>query len=222
MNVLNFFFALLIVLSLSGCGNIVPDTEAEFTVVITNLSSGENSTDLSSGVYYTHREGFPLFFTSSIDYGEGLENLAEDGQNGMLMESLLQNESIISIGSFPLFRSGESIEFTFTASYGEFFNFATMFIETNDGFYAYDEEGILLFEPDGTPISGDTTSKIWLWDAGTERNQAPYIGSFQPARQSAPGEGDDTPLEAVRLLRDEFTYPSKFQVINVSVTSTVL
>ena len=60
--------------------------------------------------------------------------------------------------------------------------------QSNDWFYAPAESGIDLFE-NGRGISGDITSQMVLWDAGTEVDQEPGIGSDQGPRQKAPNTG---------------------------------
>jgi hypothetical protein len=60
---------------------------------------------------------------------------------------------------------------------------ATMMGQSNDWFYAPAESGIALFK-DGKPISGEISSQIILWDAGTEVDQEPGIGSDQGPRQT--------------------------------------
>ncbi len=64
----------------------------------------------------------------------------------------------------------------------------TMTGQSNDGFYGSAESGIDLYK-DGKAISGNITSQIILWDAGTEVNQEPGIGPDQGPRQKAPNTG---------------------------------
>ncbi|MEL7147731.1 MAG: spondin domain-containing protein [Bacteroidota bacterium] len=203
-----------------SCEKAVPDTEAEFTVTIRNLSEGENATVLSAGIFYTNQSGFPLFFKLSLDYGHGLEFLAEDGIVDSLLQSLEANQYVKEFGRFQdIFPGGQDVSFTFTGQYGDFFNFATMFTDSNDGFYSFDEEGVLLFEPDGTPFEGDITKRVWLWDAGTELNERPYQGESQPGR-SMFFEGEEEQA-AVRLMDDQWRdeYPELIQVIQIVVTA---
>lgn len=200
---------------LSACENTVPDVEAEFKVTIRNLYTQSPQLVLSQGVFYTHEDGFPLFFTKSLDYGEGLELLAEDGISDQLLNSLNKNSYVNTAGNFPEILPGESVAFTFTAKYGEFLNLATMFTASNDAFYSFDEEGIFLFEADGTPLNGDFTAKIWLWDAGTEQNEPPFEGINQPTNPPMIGAGVST-MEGVRLLQDE-RFPGRNEVIQVLI-----
>ena len=70
----------------------------------------------------------------------------------------------------PLF-PGQMYEFEFHAASGSHLSFATMFVQSNDLFYAPGEMGIPLYNMDGTPVSGDVTDQLYLWDAGTEMNE---------------------------------------------------
>jgi len=75
---------------------------------------------------------------------------------------------------------GNAYEFNFSATPGFKLSFATMFVPSNDFFYGPDENGIDLFDASGNQISGDITSMIQLWDAGTEINQEPGLGMALP------------------------------------------
>lgn len=67
---------------------------------------------------------------------------------------------------------GHSFKFSFHAGPSHKLSFATMYGWSNDGFYAPDGDGISLYD-NGTPVTGDITSQVMLWDAGTEINQMP-------------------------------------------------
>ncbi|NIR52791.1 hypothetical protein GWO43_29635, partial [candidate division KSB1 bacterium] len=99
---------------------------------------------------------------------------------------------------------GGAYEFTFTANSGDRLSFATMFVPSNDLFFAPDENGVALFDSDGTPISGEVTAQIMLWDAGTEVNQKPGVGSEQVQRQTGPDTGANE-NGVVQLVNDAFT-----------------
>ena len=75
-----------------------------------------------------------------------------------------------------------------------------------------------MFNADGSPISGDITDQILLWDAGTETNQAPGFGADQAPRQ---GGADTGAAEngAVQVVADEFSYPATNSVILVTITA---
>ena len=128
---------------------------------------------------------------------------------------------VLEVGVFPDILPGESVSFDVSASFGESFNFASMFTESNDAFYAYNDDGLSLFHPDGDPISGDFTRKVFLWDAGTELNEIPYEGPNQPLRQATLDQGEFTPFERIRLIDDGFTYPAKTAVIRITFSPII-
>lgn len=113
---------------------------------------------------------------------------------------------------------GEAFEFGLTAPIGGRLTLATMFVESNDLFFAPDGEGIALYDAAGTPVTGDVTAQIALWDAGTEANQEPGVGADQAPRQSGPGAGADDPDDTVRPADDEFgNLPAVGDVIRVTL-----
>ena len=91
-----------------------------------------------------------------------------------------------------------------------------MFVQSNDLFYAPGQSGIALWNGD-TPISGDITMNIDLWDAGTEANEFPGAGLNQPPRQSGANTGT-AENGTVRLVSDGFTYPATTSAIRVTIT----
>ncbi|NIR52792.1 hypothetical protein GWO43_29640, partial [candidate division KSB1 bacterium] len=114
---------------------------------------------------------------------------------------------------------GGAYEFTFDAGLGSRLSFVSMFVPSNDLFFAPDENGIALFNGDRTPVNGDVTSQIELWDAGTEENQEPGVGQDQVQRQSGPNTGASDSNNSVRLVNDGFSYPSVSDVIKVTITA---
>ena len=68
---------------------------------------------------------------------------------------------------------------------GDRLSLTTMMGQSNDWFYAPVESGIPLFE-NGNPISGDITSQIILWDAGTEVNQEPELDQTKDRDKKRP------------------------------------
>jgi hypothetical protein len=113
---------------------------------------------------------------------------------------------------------GEAYVFEFEAPQGAKLSFATMFVQSNDLFYAPDESGIPLFE-EGTPISGDVTDQVFLWDAGTEVNQEPGVGEDQAPRQAGPDTGPEE-SRPVGPVEGMYTYPAVDEHIQVTVEST--
>lgn len=180
---------------------------------------------LAPGVWAVHGTGTAaLFDAGQKDRGAGLEALAEDGAVTALAESTASLAGVLSSGIFdtpdgesdpgPLM-GGSSYVFTFEAEEGDYLNFATMLIQSNDLFFAFGEGGINLF-PNGSALSGDITGQISLWDAGTEVNEYPGAGNNQPIR----GGGNSGPAEDgnVRLVDDAFTYPAVNELIRVTIS----
>ena len=113
---------------------------------------------------------------------------------------------------------GEKYQFTFTASEGDHLSFANMLAATNDVFIAPGDEGIALFSK-GVPVTGDVSNQMKFWDAGTEKNEAPFYGPNTVTNQSGPNTG---PAEngVVKLLSevgDGYTYPPVKDVIKVTI-----
>ena len=114
---------------------------------------------------------------------------------------------------------GNAYEATFSAPPGGVLTFATMFVQSNDLFFAPDGDGIALYDG-GTPITADVTEQVLLWDAGTEIDQEPGLGADQAPRQAGPNTGDADPTNQVRLADDAFgNLPAVADLIEVSVTS---
>jgi hypothetical protein len=116
---------------------------------------------------------------------------------------------------------GESYEFSFSAAPGSKLSFATMFVESNDLYYAPLPKGIALFNSDGTMREADVTSELFLLDAGTELNEEPGVGPNQPLRQLEPGAGLPDSLGRVTQCcnHDPWTYPPVDSVINATLSA---
>jgi len=181
---------------------------ATFTVTITNHSDTAGlETPLSPGAFIVSTSMDTLFVEGNVDRGEGLESLAEDGDPTALISDLSAMSSVPASGVFntpdgadapgPALPN-DSYSFTFEAAPGDYLSFATMFVQSNDWFFAPASSGINLFA-DGAPISGDISQMVSLWDAGTEVDETPGEGPNQGARQSGPNTGDaqGAPITAV-------------------------
>ena len=181
---------------------------------------------LSPGVWALHVDSGPLFTNGESDRADGLEAIAEDGSPGDLATALGVQSGIEASATFDTpvdadaagpIGPGGAYEFAIIASPGANLSFATMFVPSNDLFFAPGEGGIAFFDAEGDPISGDVTSQITLWDAGTEVNQEPGVGADQVQRQAAANTGADEG-GVVRPVADEFTYPAVADVILVTIT----
>lgn len=178
---------------------------------------------LSPGVWAVFNEGKPLFSKGERVRGNGLEALAEDGDPSDLAAFLQGDQKTTHSGTFttPLGADpaapagpGLSYEWTFQASRGERLILATMFLESNDWFFAPDPTGIPLFNAVGRPLEGEITDLVHLWDAGTEADQPPGTGPDQAPRQESPNSGDDE-NGVVRAVLDETSIPIDALAISI-------
>ncbi|MFQ3320008.1 MAG: hypothetical protein ACI80F_002083 [Natronomonas sp.] len=115
---------------------------------------------------------------------------------------------------------GMATEFTVEASEGQHLSLATMFVQSNDLFYAPEASGIGLYD-DGEPIEGDVTEELVLWDAGTEENEEPGAGGEQAPRQmeSDSGPEEDATVRPIDDVDDGYDYPATADVIQVTVST---
>lgn len=95
---------------------------------------------------------------------------------------------------------GESFKFSFHAGPNHKLSFATMYGFSNDGFYAPGGDGISLFSDATTPVTGDITSQVMLWDAGTEMNQMPGPGNMHD------GADTDGAVQLMSAVADGYDY----------------
>ena len=102
------------------------------------------------------------------------------------VENVLDSKPLVESGTFkkdgtsPLVMPGESTTIKFSAAKGQAVSFATMYGWSNDLFFAPANPGIKLYQDNGTPIEGDVSSQIKLWDNGTRINQAPGANVMHP------------------------------------------
>ncbi len=180
------------------------------------------------GIYVVHTNDDPVFTEGQADRGEGLEALAEDGDPSTLSQ-MLQGRTGIDIagvfntpsgGSGPgVIFPGQSYSFTFDAEEGQVLSFATMLVQSNDLFVGTGGMGIDLFDGGGNAISGDITSMLYLWDAGTEVNEEPGIGLNQAPRQSGPdtGASENGVVVKIQDANDGFNYPAVSGMVSVTI-----
>lgn len=119
----------------------------------------------------------------------------------------------------PLF-PGQKYEFELFAPPGSYLSFATMMVQSNDLFFAPDEMGIPLYDANGGQNLGDVTKYVQVWDAGTEADEEPGLGSNQAPRQSGGNTGPADPNNTVRLADDSFgNLPAVSSMIKVVIES---
>lgn len=212
----------------TGVADAKGQPEATFEVTITNVSEfgqiegapAGGMIPLSPGVWaLTKGADNPLF-----DVGEpasaGIEDVAEDGVPTVLAAEASSINRVVDSAVLPdplgPITSGSSYTFTVTASPGEHLHLATMFVQSNDYFFA-DADGIRLFDG-ATPVSGDVTDAINLYDAGTEVDEKPGFGQFQVLSQPALDTGPDENGVVAPASEDGFQLPADEDVIKVTVT----
>ncbi|WP_255151878.1 spondin domain-containing protein [Halorarius halobius] len=218
-------------------------SDREFRVRIENVSDAETlettadgeaadqPVPLSPGAWAVHTADEPVFSSGQPERDNGLEEIAEDGMPGKLAESLSARDTVVASGAFttpvgadgpaPLL-PGDAYEFTAPASAGKptlYLSLVTMFVPSNDLFYALGgADGMALFDGDA-PRSGDVTDRVGLWDAGTELNEEPGVGENQVQRQRGAGvglveRGTVAPISDV----NGYAYPAVSDVVRVRVT----
>ncbi len=183
---------------------------------------------IGTGVYIVHKEGNPIFTNGEQDRGQGLETLAEYGNPEILHNVLKADSTFPEVGLFndPIGNDvlnlggklvpGDRYEFSFNANPGDYVSIASMLVETNDLFFAFAEGGLELF-PLGLPLNGEVTNKIQLWDSGTESNEFPGAGCFQPLRNGAKESTDEHGV--VQPVNDAFIYPAISDLVRVTIKS---
>ncbi len=157
------------------------------------------------------KDEMPIFTNNTPDRGEGLELLAETGNPGDLATSL--TDMGYQAGAYavpdgemdagPLF-PGDKYTFSIDAKPGQYLSIASMLGNSNDIFFAFNDNGIKL---NFGNAEKDITDEVMLWDAGTEVNE--YPGTKTSA--------DETEGGNVVMLNDGFTYPDVNKIIKITV-----
>ncbi|TJY32184.1 spondin domain-containing protein [Pontimicrobium aquaticum] len=160
-----------------------------------------------------------LLFASCSDDDNDSGFVINESNFTVLIENVFQPKGNFNSGSTGFISPGESETITFNAGKGHFLQLATMFVQSNDLFYAPSDMGIPLYDQEGVALTGDITSMFNLWDAGTEVNEEPGIGENQAPRQSGANTGIDEngTVRLVSNVGDGFVYPSNESVINISL-----
>ncbi|RKH13043.1 hypothetical protein D7V97_06695 [Corallococcus sp. CA053C] len=182
------------------------------------------ATPLSPGVYALHTAAAPLFTVGAKDRGQGLEAIAEMGDISKLSNAVSMSPpaGVRVSGTFntPVDASapgpitpGHAYEFDVDAMPADRLAFAVMFGQSNDWVFGPDEQGIALFDADGMPVTGDVTSKVYLWDVGTELDEEPAVGPHQ-----GPPEGALERDNTVRRVPVTQYAPPVSQHLRVTVT----
>jgi hypothetical protein len=180
------------------------DQQITFVIRFENASPEGGLTVLAPGAYELNDRPLSFFDAGEADRGLGLEALAEDGDPSVLAGSISEMMGgdemagfAVSVFNTPVGADapgpagpGAAYEFSVEAYPGQYLTLATMFVQSNDWFFAPGEEGLELFNAEGLPLSGDITDQFFLWNAGTEVDQTPGEGADQAPRQTGPNIGE--------------------------------
>ncbi|WP_185246237.1 spondin domain-containing protein [Chryseobacterium bernardetii] len=97
-------------------------------------------------------------------------------QRTISFENVVTPKDFVESGSFqgtgisPVIMPGQSVSIKFSAGKMQALMFATMYGLSKDWFFASQQPGIKLFDPNGKAITGDVSSSVLLWDNGTKDN----------------------------------------------------
>jgi len=224
-------------LAMTSCGE--EDVEPTlFTVTIENVSQPNTvmseraggAVPLSPPVWAQYEGSNPMF-----DLGGkanlGTERIAEDGFATEMLALLGNDEDVINKSvetseggpdEGPALFPGESVTFSFTADEEDEFQFMTMFVQSNDWFISVGEDGLELFS-DGRPINGDITSRLRLYDAGTEVDTPAGSGPHQKPVQGPDdvdfGDKEDEDIAAASERHPDYVIPNLSDVIKVTISN---
>lgn len=194
---------------------------AEFFVRIENISADSVlPTDLSPGVWFEQTLGSaPLFTLDVADVGDGLVQLAEDGDPSLVADAIAAHPDVLEsdVWADPI-APGQMVEFTFTADPGNRLSFATQVARSNDVFLGSGPQGLSLFTNQGLPAAeSDVTDSLYLFEVGSEFNQAPGQGLHQAATQPAPDTGMDETGQVSRFVSSTRALPQAAGIVSVDV-----
>ena len=127
---------------------------------------------------------FSFIGFTSCDDDDDDNGPVHNGTGAITFENVVEIKDFVQSGTFDqggsVINPGQSVSITFNAGKGQHLMFATMYGNSNDVFFAPLNPGIPLFMDDSTPITGDVSSYMRLWDNGTRVNQQPGTGVTHP------------------------------------------
>jgi hypothetical protein len=174
------------------------------------LRLSSSYTVLAPGVAYAFDSESDPVFTEGMTAGmdSGLEQIAEDGNNEVMFDYIMNELMLPAAKSNEMMPIGPggSLTFTIDVPVGYKLGYNTMFVFSNDWFLAQGNNGYDLFNGNGSPkIGNEATMGTYLFDAGTEEDQAVGMGMDQAPFQSGPNTGaadDDTTVRRVTAIND--------------------
>ncbi len=162
----------------------------------------------SPGLVYAFNTNSDPFFVqgASVNPESGLEQLAEDGNNAPAVAffnalglPVAASTEEVNIGP------GENLTFSIEVPQNQNYKLGigTMLVQTNDWFISYNNNGVALFDESGVPFSGTSESdESYLFDAGTEVDQAVGFGADQAPRQAGTDQGAPDVNTSIRRVSD--------------------
>lgn len=162
----------------------------------------------SPGLVYAFNTDKDPWFTQGDEAkaGSGIEELAEDGNNQVAVD-YIRNLGLPVAASNETVNIGPGEDLTFSIEVPEGQNYklgiSTMLVQTNDWFISYNNNGVALFDANGVPFRGASESdEAYLYDAGTEDDEAVGFGANQAPRQGGPNQGAADANTAIRRVSD--------------------
>jgi hypothetical protein len=225
---------LSLLLTVFGCGG---DSGSYYVyeVRISNISDAQTTLIASDGTavpiafspvaWAVHSPGStPIFRLTEAASDPGLRQLAENGDVASLAAALQTTDGVSLVGVVSetqqdsgILGPGDTYRFLISAEKGKRLSFAASFLQGNDLFIGLSELGIPLFQASGEQLSGDITSEVFLYDAGTEVNEEPGLGANQAPRQSVLDAGVRE-NGVVGFANDGFQYPEISRMLKIEIT----
>jgi hypothetical protein len=115
---------------------------------------------------------------------------------------------------------GQAYEVRFTAGPGHNLTIATTLIESNDWFFGFEAAGIPLYV-NGQQRTGNITSLVRRWDAGTELNQELGVGNATCGKQPVRDYGAPDPDSRVRIVNEPTVGGSPIPAISSMIRVTL-
>lgn len=183
------------------------------TITITNAAENDRGTvasQLSPLLWALHEDTFELF-GAGVNGADvvGLEALAEDGDPAPWFAAI---DGTVGVGMAATIDTPADPEESFAIVVtpdqdNRFLSIATSIAATNDAFMAPLPGGIALLEEDGSARSNDDIEDDFrrmflVWDAGTEANEVPGVGSNIQSEQVLPDSGPDDANAVLRPYSD--------------------
>jgi hypothetical protein len=211
-----------------------PPPPVDFLIRIENISDQTPwPTTFTPGVWVEHELGSqPVFQLNMAETGNGLAELAEDGDPTALNTAMDDDPMVAQHGIFdtpvkgkgPEIGPGEAYEFTIEQiAAGNRLSVFTAVGEANDMFLGTGPNGVGLFAPNGEPQDEDDIAPVMdFYDVGSEANQPPSGGDYQIARQAAADTGPDE--AGVVSARRESTHavPLANKMVTVNVVADAM